>query len=130
MPPNTPHRDTCFYDGKCGLCRRSARVLHALDWLRRLDFVDQSAQPPESLPVDPDLALRGMPVLCRDGRVLVGYPAVRRALLQCPLAFLPALLLYIPGFEWVGRHVYAYVAANRSRDTCEIAAPRPGSVTK
>ena len=35
-----PQRDTLYYDGQCGLCRRSVRVFRALDWLGRLDDAD------------------------------------------------------------------------------------------
>ncbi|MEC9374296.1 MAG: hypothetical protein VYC34_10650, partial [Planctomycetota bacterium] len=56
----------------------------------------------------------------RGGRVLVGYPAVRRALLQTPLGAIPALVMYLPGISHAGRWVYGKIAANRARNaTCE-----------
>lgn len=118
-------RDTCFYDGHCGFCRRSARILHALDWLQRLEFVDQSTRADHDLPVPRDAALKGMPLLTPTGRVLIGFPAIRRTLRQTPLGFLPALLLFIPGLSQVGRAVYERIAANRRRDAC--AVPPPGA---
>lgn len=131
-------RDTCFYDGACGLCRRSVRILKTLDWFGSLAFQDltraQQGDGPEDLPVPLETALRGMPMRCGDGvrilgfrlarhtrgRVLVGFPAVRRALLQTPIGSLPAALLYLPVVSWVGFQVYALIAANRGRNACGV----------
>lgn len=123
MSDPAPARDTLYYDGACGLCRRSARALRRLDWLGRLRFEDMTAVPPESLPVSFDDAMRGIPMRTGDGRTLVGYPAVRRALLQTPLGCLPALLMYLPGISHAGRAVYARIAANRARAACSIHSP-------
>jgi predicted DCC family thiol-disulfide oxidoreductase YuxK len=113
-------RDVIFYDGACGMCRRSTRWLSRLDWLGRLDIRDLTRVAPEELPVDQDAAMRGMPMRTRGGRVHVGFPAVRRALAQTPLGLLPALILYLPGVSRAGRAVYDRIAANRSREACEI----------
>lgn len=111
-------RDTLYYDGMCGLCQRSARVLRALDWMNRLDFEDMTRTPPERLPVPLDAAMRGIPMRTRDGRTLVGFEAVRRALLQTPLGAAPALALWLPGVSHAGRAVYGRIAAGRSRSAC------------
>jgi predicted DCC family thiol-disulfide oxidoreductase YuxK len=115
--------DTCFFDGACGMCRRTVRILRRFDWLSRLEFADLTTTPPDQLPVDPLLAMRGMPMRTRDGRTLVGFPAVRRALLQTPVGFLPALLLYLPGVSHLGRRVYNSIAASRARDVCDVTKP-------
>lgn len=113
-------RDTCFYDAQCGLCRRTVRVLRALDWLRRLEFVDMNRA--ADLPVDPALAMQGMPMRTAGGRVLVGLPAVRRALMQTPLGASLAWALYLPGVSAVADRVYRWVAVHRRRDAaCEVA---------
>jgi len=113
-------RDTCYYDGRCGLCRRSTRTLRRLDWLGRLAFIDMTSVPETELPVPMEAALRGMPMRTREGRALVGFEAVRRAALQTPLAFVPAALLYVPGVAWVGRRVYGAIAARRGREACQL----------
>jgi predicted DCC family thiol-disulfide oxidoreductase YuxK len=115
-------RDTCFYDGQCGLCRRSTLILRRLDWLHRLDFRDMNASP--DLPVTPDVAMRGMPMRTWRGTILVGFPAVRRALLQTPLGAAVALPLYVPGLSHLAARVYRRIAANRGRDTCNTPPPR------
>jgi predicted DCC family thiol-disulfide oxidoreductase YuxK len=118
-------RDTCYFDGKCGLCRRSTRWLARLDWLHRLDFTDMTLVPPADLPVPWEAALRGMPMRTRDGRALVGFPAVRRALLQTPLGILPAALLYVPGLSHAAGAAYQRIADRRARDGCAVQTGSP-----
>ena len=115
-----PDRDTLYYDGQCGLCQRSTRFIRSLDWLGRLRFVDMTSVAPESLPVAWEVAMQGIPMRTRDGRTHVGYPAVRRALLQTPLGALPALAMYLPGVSHVGRRVYRHIAENRGRAACSV----------
>lgn len=124
---NTPH-DTLYYDGACGLCRRSTRVLGALDWLGRLRFQDSTALPEKELPVARAASLVGVPMRTRRGSTLIGFPAVRRALAQTPLGCVPALALYLPGVSHTGRWMYARIAARRARDvgSCGVRAHRAG----
>lgn len=113
--PDRPTRDTIYYDGACGLCRSTARWLNRLDWLDRLEAVDMTSVPEANLPVPLDAAMRGLPMRTRDGRTLIGYPAVRRALLHTPVGALVAWAMYLPGISWVGVRVYAIIAAHRRR---------------
>jgi predicted DCC family thiol-disulfide oxidoreductase YuxK len=115
-------RDTLYYDGACGLCQRSTRVLRALDWLGRLGFEDMNRVPEDELPVAWDDAMRGIPMRTGAGGTLVGYDAMRRALAQTPLGLPMGLAMYLPGVSHAGRRVYAWVARNRPRSAC--AAPR------
>lgn len=108
-------RDTLFFDGECGMCTRSVRWLRRLDWLGRLDYADSTRTPVDQLPVRPDVAMTGIPIRTRTGRVLVGYPALRRALLQTPLGCVPALLGYVPGISHLGTIAYNAIAARRRR---------------
>ncbi|MFN0132685.1 MAG: thiol-disulfide oxidoreductase DCC family protein [Phycisphaerales bacterium] len=114
-------RDVCYYDGDCGLCQGTVRVLRGLDWLGRLEFRDMLAE--ADLPVALEEAMRGMPMRTREGRVLVGYPAVRRALAQTPVGLLPGLLMYVPGLAWIGSRVYGEIARRRGR-RCRVRADR------
>jgi predicted DCC family thiol-disulfide oxidoreductase YuxK len=116
-------RDTCYFDGHCGFCRRSTRILRSLDWLHRLDFRDMTAVPRNQLPVDWEFAMQGMPMRTSRGRVLVGFPATRRALLQTPAGFLPALLMYLPGISHAAAYLYYWIARNRAR-SCPL--PKAG----
>lgn len=124
-------RDICYFDGLCGMCRRTTRMLRSLDWQNRLVFEDFTKLDAAQMPVLYEQAMLGMPLRTVDGRVLVGYPAIRRALMQTPLGALVAWILYLPGVSWIGRRVYNWVARNRKR-ACEItpsgAAPNAPSV--
>lgn len=106
----------CYFDGRCGMCRRSTRILRTLDWLGRLEFVDMTAVPESTLPVGMEQAMLGMPMRTGSGRVLVGFPAVRRALIQTPLGCLFAWTLYVPGLDRLGAGVYSRIALHRKRD--------------
>jgi predicted DCC family thiol-disulfide oxidoreductase YuxK len=121
-------RDTLYYDGLCGLCQRSTRILRALDWLGRLRFEDMTKVPENELPVPMDAAMRGIPMRTRDGRTLVGFPALRRALVQTPPGCLAGLLLSLPVISHLGRAVYSRVAAGRSRAACATGGPDVGRV--
>ncbi|MFM9995436.1 MAG: thiol-disulfide oxidoreductase DCC family protein [Phycisphaerales bacterium] len=116
-------RDTCYYDGRCGLCRRSVRWLRRLDWLGCLVYADMNAVPRAELPYPIEEAMRGMPMRTRNGGRLIGFPAVRRALIQTPLGALGAWALYLPGVSHLGAIVYRHVAINRRRDACGIHPP-------
>ena len=110
--------DVCYYDGRCGLCRGTTRWLRRLDWLDRLEIRDMNAVSAEELPVPIERAAEGMPMRTSDGRALIGFPAVRRALRATPIGSLPAALLYLPGVSHVARYMYGYVAIRRRRDVC------------
>jgi predicted DCC family thiol-disulfide oxidoreductase YuxK len=92
------------------------RVLRAVDWLGRLEFRNMNTAP--DLPVAMEAAMRGMPMRTGGGRVLVGFPAVRRALLQTPAGFFPGALLYVPGLAWLADRGYRWVALHRGREVC------------
>lgn len=119
-------RDTLFFDGACGLCVRSTRTLRALDWLGRLEFRDFTQVGDAQLPVAREVAMQGLPMLTRRGDVLVGFPSMRRALLQTPLGCLPALVLFVPGMSHVGTAAYRRIARSRARSvSCVQSGLRP-----
>jgi predicted DCC family thiol-disulfide oxidoreductase YuxK len=119
----TGAKDTLYYDGQCGMCRRSVRVLKRLDWFGRLAYQDSTVLSDEELPVSRESSLTGMPMRTKDGETLLGFPAVRRAMRRTPIGFLPALILHIPGVSHVGRRVYDAFAAGRARDgvSCDVS---------
>jgi len=107
-----------YFDGACGFCRRSVRVIGALDWLGRLEARDMTRMPGEELPVSLEQAMAGMPMRTRDGRALCGFEAVRTALLRTPVGFLPAAAMHLPGLSHAAAAVYDAIARRRTRDGC------------
>lgn len=125
MPaPHPSPRDICFYDGQCGMCRRTVRILRALDWFHHLDFADLTSAP--DLPVAISDALAGMPMRTAEGRILIGFPAVRRALARTPLGLPVALILFLPGLSSLADRAYRFIAASRRR-SCSPSPP-PGQL--
>jgi len=106
------------------MCVRSTRILRRLDWFGRLSFQDLTALPAAELPVEPARALLGMPMRTADGRVLVGFEAIRRAMLRTPVGALPAVVLYLPLVSSGGRFFYERVAGGRSRNSCPAPPTR------
>lgn len=113
--PAAEARDAVFFDGQCGWCRTSVRILRALDWGHRLRFVDYLTLAEHEQPTPPGVFMTGLPLRTRDGRVLIGYDAARRALVQTPLGVLFGWPLYLPGVRSIGRQVYRRIAARRPR---------------
>lgn len=108
-------RTRMYYDGQCGLCRAGVRRLLRLDWLGRLEAVDYTQLQPAQRPVEEDAFARGMPLHTSDGRLLLGFPAVRYALRQTPVGWLVGWLLYIPGVSHLARWSYDAFALRRPR---------------
>lgn len=114
---DTSDRAIVLYDGDCPFCRRSVRILRALDWLGRLEF--QSARDTANLPrttvsLDRIKLLEEMHVVtpARD-RAYVGFSAFRWIAWRLPLTWPLAPFLYIPGVLTLGNRVYRLVARNR-----------------
>lgn len=127
MSGGTQAKDILYYDGACGMCTRTTGILGKLDWLSRLEFRDMIKVPDEELPVPMEQAMLGIPMRTRSGKAMVGFPAVRRALLQTPLGFLPALLLYVPGISHLAQAQYDRIARNRARSgACSVSSAGPG----
>jgi predicted DCC family thiol-disulfide oxidoreductase YuxK len=109
---------TAIYDGYCVLCQQSKRMVEALDWLHRVEFLDihdwqtVQARYPD---LDYDTAMGQMHVVGEDGRLLGGFEGVRRILRELPLGFPVWLLLLLPGMPWLGSKAYRLIARNRYR---------------
>jgi predicted DCC family thiol-disulfide oxidoreductase YuxK len=104
-----------FYDGDCGLCQRTARILQRLDVLGQLDWVDF-----RTAKVDIDPARLEHEMASRSGgRTYFGFSAYRALSWRLPI-FWPLLpLLYLPGVRPIGDAVYRRIAARRY-GVCEI----------
>ena len=111
-------RSRVLYDGACPLCRRTVRVLTALDLFERLEFVDFRRVDLPQLNREYGLSLtpvdleRDMYLIDR-GRIFPGFFAYRRMALALPAFWLLAPWLFLPGVTSLGLRVYGVIARNR-----------------
>lgn len=109
---NAPARKAqVLWDGGCGFCARTLRVLERLDWFKRLEPVEIARS--GDLPVDHARLEREMAVLDENGEVYYGADAFAELATRCPLLWPLAGLLRIPGAIYAARPIYAFVARHR-----------------
>lgn len=116
---------TVFYDGQCVICRQTRRIVTALDWLRRVEFVDVhqwDAVEARAPGLDFETAMGQVHVTTAQGLV-GGFDGTRAMLRQLPLGFPLWLLLHLPGMSWLGRRVYRFIARHRYRINRWVGAP-------
>src|ERR1700730_9251621 len=118
---STSNRIDIIFDGQCGFCIRSLRVMRALDIRESLRFYD--ANQPGTLELFPELAgaalAEAMYVHVQGEPSYSGFYAFRRVLWSSPLMWPLIPLFYIPGVSFLGERVYAWVARNRNNFGCE-----------
>ena len=110
-----------IYDDRCGFCRRSVRLLRALDVTRRHEF--RGSSDPRALEragVSPAEAAEELK-LAAGGRLWGGYDAIVEILRVLPLTFWIAPLLALAPVRRLGRRAYRRFAARRH---CRYAASR------
>lgn len=116
------------YDGNCGLCTTSMRLVRWLDWLARIEYLDAqdwtrvAARYPQ---LDREAVLGLIHVVQRNGQIRVGYAGVRALVRDLPLLAWLYPLLYLPGVTWLGPRIYGWVAANRYRFNWLLGTPDP-----
>jgi predicted DCC family thiol-disulfide oxidoreductase YuxK len=111
-----------LYDGECGLCQRSVFGLRILDWLDRLryaDFRHPTVRKKEAPELTEETLDKAMHIKLPNGKFLTGFYAFRRIAWNLPACWIIAPFLYIPGVPFIGRCVYARVAASRKKCTHE-----------
>lgn len=117
---------TAIYDENCVLCRQSKRIVTALDWFKRVEWLDANDWErvhERYSQLDFDTAMGQMHVDEGDGKLLGGYFAVRRLLRDLPLGFPLWLILHIPGMSFVGQVLYRFIARNRYKINRMVGAP-------
>lgn len=118
IPPSAsrdrPARLTVLYDADCGVCRHTARTLHALDARRRLRFTPLQAFVVASA-TDPDRQALLARLHVRDarGRWYSGGSAARRIAEVIPALLPLGVVAHLPGAERLADAAYELVARNR-----------------
>ena len=106
-----------LYDGKCVICRSTCDAIRALDWLKRIEFIDahdaawQDRYPKLAL----ERLMAEIHVIDEAGTVFAGFAGSRRMLREVPLGAPLWLLLQLPGLERIGRRAYRFIARRRYR---------------
>src|SRR5262245_39359760 len=107
-----------LYDGLCPLCRRTVRLLTALDLFTRLEFRDFRHLDLDNFNRDLGLNLarrdleEEMYVVFR-GKAYRGFDGYRRIGLAVPTFWPLAPWTFVPGISFLGASVYGRVARNR-----------------
>lgn len=117
---------TAIYDGYCVICKQTKKIVNALDWLNRVEFLDLHnwTEVEKRYPqLNFEQAMGQMHVVTGDGQLMGGFEGVRRLLRDLPLGFPLWLVLQLPGMNWVGNAVYRFVARNRYKINKFFGAP-------
>ena len=120
-----------LYDGACPKCRASTALITAADPDRVIEPIDLTTVNVSQ--VHPSLrredCLRSMHAVSTTGRIIQGFDAMRAIATRLPLFWTLGAIGYLPGVAWLGRRVYNWFAATRSRDVacsdlvCGIHSP-------
>ncbi len=106
-----------LYDGRCGLCKSSMKILHALDWFSVLQF-ENLHDPAVRNHYAPEISFEklnaAMHIKLQDGTFRKGFFAFRRLCFALPLLWILAPFLYVPGVSWIGETIYEWVASHRT----------------
>ena len=110
---------TALYDGHCVICNTTRRLVTALDWRKRVEWLDLHDKE-IILSRYPDLdhtRLMGeIHVVEPGGQIYGGFYGMRRMLREVPLGIPLYLLLRLPLVgDWLGPRVYRFIARHRYR---------------
>jgi len=119
---------TALYDGNCLVCRSTCEALRALDWLKRIHFVDLHdggdfrRRHPE---LTRERLMSESHVIDAAGELYAGFAGTRRMLKELPLGFPLWLLLQLPGADAIGKRLYRYIARRRYRINALLGSELP-----
>jgi len=119
-----------WYDDQCEVCQAGVAWLRALDRGRGRvlpiplsGVLEGTSEGPPGVEVEE--LLRNLHVMAPDGRLVAGAPAVAVLARLFPATWLPGAVAALPGFGWLARRLYGWVARNRySLSRCRGGACR------
>ena len=109
---------TVLYDGNCVICQSTCDAMRALDWRKRIEFVDLHADVAwrDRYPsLTGERLMAEIHVVDEAGSIYGGFAGSRRMLREVPLGWPLWLLLQLPGSDAIGRRVYRFIARRRYR---------------
>lgn len=108
---------TAIYDSNCVICNTTRRIITALDWFNRVEFLDlhNHQEVERRFPFVTHAALMGeIHVVDARNRVFKGFGGTRRMLRAVPLGLPFWALFRLPVIgDWLGPKVYRWIARNR-----------------
>jgi predicted DCC family thiol-disulfide oxidoreductase YuxK len=108
---------TAVYDGQCVICNTTRRVVKALDWLNRVEFLDlhRRSEVETRFPMlEYERSMGEIHVIDEDGRVFAGFEGTRRMLRALPLGLPIYAVLRLPIVgSWLGPRLYRFIAKHR-----------------
>jgi acetyl esterase len=103
-----------IFDGECGFCRDSVRVLERWDRERRIAVVPfQDPTTEARFGIELPALAAAMHLVLPDGRVFAGADAVPALGRLLPGKRWLTWLFAVPGVRAIARRVYAWIAARR-----------------
>ena len=132
MRTESKQKYAVLYDGACGLCQATTRVISDLDLSGRVALYDAENDwahiERRFAGLSKDACLKDMHVVTATGQVCMGFDAYRALGWVLPLAWLALPVLYLPGIPAIGRRIYRSVASRRHRGSCQLSR-RSGAST-
>ncbi len=95
-------RAKVIYDGECGFCRSSVRLLQVMDLWEKLEYIPGPK------------GMSEMRLDFPDGKGYGGFFAFRRIVWICPMLYPMIPVVYFPGAGILGPLAYRWIARNRS----------------
>jgi predicted DCC family thiol-disulfide oxidoreductase YuxK len=119
-----------LYDGSCGYCRRSVRLLACLDMFQRLEFLDfrvldlNEYNRARALKLESANLEKEMYVVSR-GEAYHGFYGYRAIVLAVPLFWLMAPWLFLPIVSSMSAWIYGFIARHPMNPfNCDSHVPR------
>jgi predicted DCC family thiol-disulfide oxidoreductase YuxK len=121
-----------IFDGECGFCTMSARWLHR--WVVRggsTRLAPWQQLDLDDLGITEDQCRASVQWVGEDGQVASGHKAIAAILRDGHLVWRAiGALLVAPGFSWLARRLYSWVAAHRyvlpgGTPACRVEDPKP-----
>ncbi|GAB4510827.1 MAG: DUF393 domain-containing protein [Anaerolineae bacterium] len=108
---------TAIYDGNCVICNTTRHVVRALDWFKRVEFLDlhRRDEVETRFPsLDYAASMGEIHVIDDHQRIFAGFYGTRRMLRELPLGWPLWAVLQLPGVgNWLGPKIYRFIARNR-----------------
>jgi predicted DCC family thiol-disulfide oxidoreductase YuxK len=105
-----------YFDGACQFCVRTTYFLKALDFFKRVNFVDfRKDKSVKQLPDwDSQRAEHEILLKTRQNNWLGGFDAFAWMSLRFPLLWILSPLPYFPGVKIIGRKIYSVISSKRN----------------